>query len=235
MVDEEVRLEVFQPMYRPWTGFFPLAERLKSLADGQPAEKAATTPPPSTDSKTTAATSASTSKAETAAAAEGVNYAYPAIWCSDWKWNVKSFAELDAYKRHLKRVAPHTELSPFWSDVLTCLNWQGKTSNPQHRLKIAGNPPVLVIKARDDVATPAAWNYAAARQIPRSVVLEYDGVGHGQFRNSTCTRNYIEKYLIDRTTPAAGTHCPAQFPTEPTVNTLSTQDSPLSLTGRPVH
>lgn len=237
--DEELRIEVFEPMYRPWTGFFPLAERLKALAGGQAAEKAAdkptaspsASPSASADEKTTvrAAASAATS------AAEGVNYAYPAIWCSDWKWNVKSFAELDAYKRRLKALAPHTELSPFWSDVLTCLNWQGKTSNPQHRLKISGTPPILVIKARDDVATPAAWNYAAARQIPRSVVLEYDGVGHGQFRNSTCTRDYIEKYLINRTMPAAGTHCPTQFPTEPPATTLSTQDSPLSITGRPVH
>jgi hypothetical protein len=85
------------------------------------------------------------------------------------------------------------------------------------------------------VGTPAAWNYAAAQQIPRSVVLEYDGVGHGQFRNSTCARDYIEKYLINRTMPAAGTHCATQFPTEPPVTALSPQDSPLSITGRPVH
>ncbi|MEU7739912.1 alpha/beta hydrolase [Nonomuraea sp. NPDC049158] len=231
--DEELRIEVFEPMYRPWTGFFPLAERLKALAAGQAAEQAADKPvaSESAEAKTTARASAEASTS----AAEGVNYAYPAIWCSDWKWNVSGFAELDAYKRRLKAIAPHTELSPFWTDVMTCLNWQGKTSNPQHRLRISGTPPILVVKAKDDVATPAAWNYAAARQIPRSVVLEYDGVGHGQFRNSTCARDYIEKYLINRTMPAAGTHCATQFPTEPPATALSPQDSPLSITGRPIH
>ncbi|MER6948730.1 alpha/beta fold hydrolase [Nonomuraea sp. NPDC000554] len=211
---EALRSEVFNSMYNPGAAWFPVASLLKALADAQPARKLADT-----------------------TADEPVNHAYPAIWCSDWKWNVKSFAELDAYQRRLKRLAPHTELSPFWSDVTTCLNWQGKVSNPQHRLRISGTPPTLLIKAANDVATPKAWNYAAARQIPRSVVLEYDGVGHGQFRNSTCARGHIENYLINRALPAPRTHCPAQFPTEPPTTVRSTPDldtrSPIA--GRPVH
>ncbi|MEV4113836.1 alpha/beta fold hydrolase [Nonomuraea sp. NPDC049695] len=188
---ESLRMELFDAMYNPAANWFPLAERLKALASQQPAARAA-------------------------ALAEPVNYAYPVIWCSDWSWNVSGFAELDAYQRKLRKLAPHTRLSPFWSDVLTCLNWQGKVSNPQHRLDITPTAPTLVVKARADVGTPKAWNYAAAGQIPRSVVLEYDGVGHGQFRNSTCARELVETYLIIRRPPATGTHCPAQYPSAAT-------------------
>ncbi|MBB4937183.1 hypothetical protein FHR32_001488 [Streptosporangium album] len=141
-----------------------------------------------------------------------VNNPYPVIWCSDWKWNVKSFSQLDRYRRRLETIAPHTKLSPFWSDVASCLNWQGPVSNPQHRLRISGNPPILVATARYDVGTPAAWNHAAAQQIPQSIVLEYEGVGHGQFRNSVCAHDKIVKYLIELKMPPPGTRCAPRVP-----------------------
>jgi pimeloyl-ACP methyl ester carboxylesterase len=213
--DEELRYTLFDPMYNPAADWFDLAASLKALADGQPASLAA----------------GPTAKAE----GDLVNYAYPAIWCSDWKWDVRSFAELDAYRKRLESVAPHTRLSPFWSDVVNCLNWQGKVPNPQHRLKVHGAPPILLVKGHDDIATPAAWNYAAASQLSSSVILEYDGVGHGQFRNSTCVRDHVVDYLITVRTPPGGTHCAAQFPTQPPATAKIAPDDPRSVMGRPVH
>jgi pimeloyl-ACP methyl ester carboxylesterase len=209
---EALRGELFSAMYDP-ADWFDLAARLKSLADGEPSSEAARVAPKATT----------------------VNNAYPVIWCSDWKWKVSGFAELDQYRRRLEKVAPHTRLSPFWSDVVQCLNWQGPVSNPQHALDIDGAPPILLAKAHYDVATPAAWNYAAAAQIPNSTVLEYDGVGHGQFRNSECARGHIENYLINLVRPKKGTHCAPEYPAQPSVSIRSTPERPVSVTGRPVH
>ncbi|MEU8271137.1 alpha/beta fold hydrolase [Sphaerisporangium sp. NPDC049002] len=207
---EELRVGLFGSMYGP-SGWFETAGWLKALAEGTPPALKAT------------------------AKAEVVNNPYPAIWCSDWKWDVKSFSQLEQYRRRLETVAPHTKLSPFWSDVVGCLNWQGPVSNPQHRLRISGNPPILVATARYDVGTPAAWNHAAAQQIPRSVLLEYEGVGHGQFRNSVCAHDTIEKYLIELKMPRPGTRCAPEYPAQPFAGTNSARNWPLTRTGRPVH
>ncbi|MEV0618227.1 alpha/beta hydrolase [Nonomuraea sp. NPDC050404] len=210
---EALRIELFNALYNPARDWFAISSRLKALADGEPAPQPATTP----------------------ATAETTGYPYPAIWCSDWKWNVSGFAELDQYRQRLESLAPHTKISPFWFDVLTCLGWQGKVSNPQHKLKISGTPPMLLAKARYDVATPAAWNYAAASQIPGSTVLEYDGVGHGQFRNSRCARTHIEAYLINLKLPAPGTRCAAEYPVQQPKAVEHAPESPLSVIGRPQH
>ncbi|MEO3867544.1 alpha/beta fold hydrolase [Nonomuraea sp. B12E4] len=208
IVAEELRYNLFDALYDPTT-WFDVAGWLKALAEGVPSERAAAPK-----------------------AAELVNEPYPAIWCSDWKWNVSGFAQLDDYRRELEKIAPHTKISPFWSDVTGCLGWQGKVSNPQHRLKISGAPPILIAKGSADVGTPAAWNYAVAQQIPDAIVLENDMVGHGQFRNSVCAHDVIARYLIDLRMPAPGTRCAPEYPTEPSASLLK---RPVTGNGRPVH
>jgi hypothetical protein len=203
---EALRNEMFNDMYNPHD-WFALSSRLADLAAGSSVRTVATR-----------------------AAGDTVPDPYPAIWCSDWHWRVSGFHELDLYRRALQRIAPHTRLSPFWSDVTSCLGWSGRVSNPQHRLDVHGAPTILIVKADFDVATPHEWNFAVARQIHDSVLLQYDGVGHGQFRNSTCARADIENYLITRTAPAKGTHCPVQDPVQFTVTT-----APQNSTERPLH
>lgn len=202
---EALRVEMFSAMYDP-TDWFALADRLGALSGS------------------------AVSASAVAPAEETVTNSYPAIWCSDWAWRVHGFKELDAFRRVLARIAPHTKLSPFWSDVTSCLGWPNRASNPQHRLDIHGTPTILLVKAKFDIATPRDWNFAVSEQIRNSVLLQYDGVGHGQFRNSTCARGYIERYLINRTLPGRGTHCAAELPTSPSVAALGIQGS-----GRPVH
>jgi hypothetical protein len=64
-----------------------------------------------------------------------------------------------------------------------------------------------------DVAAPHAWNVAVAQQISNSVLLTYDGVGHGQYTLSSCARAHVDRYLTDLVTPAPGTRCAAEYPT----------------------
>jgi TAP-like protein len=99
--------------------------------------------------------------------------------------------------------------------VTSCLGWPAEVSNPQHELSIDGVPTILIVKGKYDVATPAAWNLAVADQIDNSVLLEYDGIGHGQYYRNDCVREKVDRYLTTLETPPPGTHCEAVYPTEP--------------------
>ncbi|WP_460358604.1 alpha/beta hydrolase [Actinoallomurus acanthiterrae] len=201
----------FSPMYRPGERWAMLANHLAALADG----------------KSTA--SALSSPARPAHADLGEN-SYQAIWCQDWKWQVSGFAELQRYRKNLAKIAPHTRMSQFWSDITSCLGWPSKVTNPQHRLSVKAGTSILVTASRYDVATPHVWSTAVAKQIPSARLLQYDGVGHGDYRNSPCAKGYIETYLTSLKLPAAGTHCAAVWPTG-TAPTVKAAEEP----SRPVH
>ena len=188
---EDLRGELMHAMYRPEERWYALADWFRALSQGSPAPAAAAAP------------------------AELAENSYQAIWCDDWKWNVGDFAELRRYREQAEAAGPHTKLSPFWSDVTACLGWPAEVSNPQHRLSIQGAPPVLIVKGRHDVATPHAWNLAVADQIENSVLLDYDGIGHGQYNRSDCVSDRVNDYLVMLRTPAPGTHCEAVWPTTP--------------------
>jgi hypothetical protein len=64
------------------------------------------------------------------------------------------------------------------------------------------------------------WSSSPAREVCPCVAqaptfLTYDGAGHGTYWLSPCARAAIDTYLVERRTPAKGTHCPAVFPTSP--------------------
>ena len=85
------------------------------------------------------------------------------------------------------------------------------TANPQHRLRPAARtaPPVLLVNAAHDPATPHAWAASVARQLGRAgVLLTYDGRGHGSATAGPCMEHALDAYLIDLKVPARGTHCP---------------------------
>jgi pimeloyl-ACP methyl ester carboxylesterase len=205
---DDLRLELFGSMYRQddWYG---IAARLRAMAGG-----------------------GATAVSRTAVAEELAANSYQAIWCQDWKWRVNGYADLRAYREQAAVIAPHTKLSPFWSDITSCLGWPAKVNNPQHRLRIANAPKILIVKAAYDVATPAAWNLAVARQIRNSVLLSYDGVGHGQYYRSPCAQAHIDRYLTDLITPAPDTHCAAVNPPVPQVAADSAEPAAAR---RPVH
>ncbi|GAA4834749.1 alpha/beta hydrolase [Saccharopolyspora rosea] len=187
---EALRSEALEAMYRPEERWYPFAERLKALQAGTPAASAQAAPALAQNS-------------------------YQAIWCEDWNWQVRDFAELRSWRDRAAEVAPHTRLSPFFSDVTACLGWPAEVRNPQHRLSISGTPPILVVTGKYDVATPNAWNRAVAEQIPHSVLLEHDGIGHGQYYRNDCVTGRVEDYLTTLRTPPPNTHCPAAWPAEP--------------------
>ncbi|MET8763862.1 alpha/beta hydrolase [Lentzea sp. NPDC004782] len=192
---EGLRGELLGAMFTPSSRWYAFATRLRSLAAG---------------TKTGAAATSGTTAAEEL----GAN-SYQAIWCEDWKWRVDGYRELRALREQAAALAPHTKLSPFWNDVATCLGWPAEVTNPQHRLSISNAPKILIMTSAADVAAPHAWNVAVSQQISNSVLLTYDGVGHGQYTLSSCARAHVDRYLTDLVTPAPGTHCAAEYPTAP--------------------
>ncbi|WP_329067925.1 alpha/beta fold hydrolase [Amycolatopsis sp. NBC_01480] len=187
---EALRDNVFGNMYHPADQWGYLASRLASLAG-------------------TGAPSASAQ-----AAAELVGNSYQAIWCSDWRWpEVSDFASLSKLRENVEALAPHTHFSGFFSDITNCLGWTGPVSNPQHELHVTQAPPILMTNGLHDVATPYEWATNVAQQLPDTVLLTYDGTGHGDYGNSTCARDAIDTYLLTLARPAQGTHCAAEWPT----------------------
>jgi pimeloyl-ACP methyl ester carboxylesterase len=147
---------------------------------------------------------------------EPVENSYQAIWCEDWKWNIKDVGQLNRLRKASATFARHTRLSVWFTDITTCVGWPAKVQNPQHRLKVKGAPPILMTTSRWDAATPYEWATGSAKQLPTATLLTYDGVGHGDYWLSPCARTAIDTYLMTKKTPKRGTHCPAVWPEQAT-------------------
>ncbi|MEQ0561950.1 alpha/beta hydrolase [Amycolatopsis sp. NEAU-NG30] len=145
-----------------------------------------------------------------------VNTVFQGVFCDDWRLPVHNFAELETYRRAAAALAPDVKVNSLgWRAVTGCIGWPNRTSNPQHPLQIHGAPPLLLLSARHDPATPYAWSQAAARQ-SGNTLLTYDGWGHGAyFKKSDCVIKATDDYLITGKLPARGTHCPAVEPDAP--------------------
>lgn len=166
---------------------------------------------------------------------EPVEDAFSAVFCQDWRLPVRSFPELDLYRRALSYVASDMKLSPLgWSATLSCQGWPARVGNPQHRLQVHGAPPILMLNSRYDPATPYEWATAAAHQMG-AVLLTYDGWGHGSyFKGSTCVTGATDTYFITGKTPKRGTHCPGvEPPIVPGASVAGPAPAPFPLPGRP--
>jgi pimeloyl-ACP methyl ester carboxylesterase len=133
-----------------------------------------------------------------------------AIFCADWRLPVSGFAQLDGWRRELVKVAPHIRRSTVaWDSVTSCLGAGIAVTNPQHPLQVRGAPPILLVTARHDPHTPYEWTVNVHRQIPRSVLLTYDGSAHGNYGvDNPCITAAVDRYLLTLAAPAEGTRCP---------------------------
>ncbi|SHF63017.1 alpha/beta hydrolase [Streptoalloteichus hindustanus] len=133
------------------------------------------------------------------------------LLCADWRFDAADPARLDQYWELSVRAAPHTRVNRWsWEWITRCAGWPDATTNPPHRLRVPHLAPVLVANARHDVATPHPWARSVAEQLPGSTLLTYDGARHEVYLPaSPCMTGAIDRYLVDRLSPAPDTHCPA--------------------------
>ena len=102
-------------------------------------------------------------------------------------------------------------LSPFfgpWEEWhgIYCAFWPElpRTYRP---LTVRGAPPILLIGASNDPATPYVWAKSVSQQIPRSVLLTRVGNGHTSYGFSDCISAAEDAYLTNLALPAQGTTC----------------------------
>ncbi|WP_394834968.1 alpha/beta hydrolase [Pendulispora rubella] len=141
-------------------------------------------------------------------------YGYQTVVCQDWKFPTHSFRELDAYRRVLEAMYPHSGLTFLWGDGPGCYGFPVKVNNPQHRLSAPDAPPILMLTARHDSSAPHDGNLAVHRQLETSVLLQQDGIGHIQY-GRPCVTEYVDRYLTTLVMPPKNTHCAADWPSAP--------------------
>ena len=90
---------------------------------------------------------------------------------------------------------------------LVCAYWPVPPSGHPQEIHAPGAPPILVVGATDDPATPYRWAQALASQLDKGVLLTRDGNGHTSYFSSTCVQSWADRYLTTLATPPAGTVC----------------------------
>ncbi|GAA3136855.1 alpha/beta hydrolase [Streptosporangium carneum] len=138
------------------------------------------------------------------------------IFCLDYRLPVRDYRE---YREHLRRsakIAPDMRFSPIALRLTVgCLGQPAPTPNPQRRLRVHTNTPLLVVNSLHDPATTYPWAVSTARQLGRSGrLLTYEGWGHGVYGRGACATGAVDSYLISRTLPTPGARCPAVPPSE---------------------
>lgn len=164
-----------------------LADQLQQLVHQQPAGTGETAAPPQ----------------------RGKSVPFPGvIVCSDWRFDIHSTRQWAAQWRAQNQAAPRLRSSFAWTAGSLCSQWPGSVPNPQHPAHIGATPPILIMNGLHDPATAYEWAIGVAHQITGSTLLTYDGWGHGVYPRSACTTGVADRYLIDLSVPAPGTHCP---------------------------
>lgn len=103
------------------------------------------------------------------------------------------------------RVAPFFGPWQEWQG-LYCEFWP-ELPRPYQPLTVAGAPPILLIGATNDPATPYSEAQGVSHEIPNSVLLTRVGNGHTSYGFSKCIDVAENAYLIDLTLPPKGTVC----------------------------
>lgn len=132
-----------------------------------------------------------------------------AAFCTDHEIRISSEREWLSLWHKQNAAAPTLRTHFAWAVVSLCSAWPADTPNPQHRTDADDAPPILVMNSLHDPATGYSWAKDVHRQLDDSVLLTYDGWGHGVMDRTDCTRAVFTKYVLARQTPRPGKHCAA--------------------------
>ncbi|MGW3785040.1 alpha/beta hydrolase [Micromonospora chokoriensis] len=139
---------------------------------------------------------------------------YPfAVFCQDWNLPVRDYREYAGHVRRSGQLAPDLRYPPALFALVTCLGAPTPVANPQHRLRVRTDVPLLIAATVHDPASGYGWARNVARQLGRhGVLLTYQGWGHGSYSSSPCVQQIVDDYLIDLVVPARDASCPAVEP-----------------------
>jgi len=127
-----------------------------------------------------------------------------AVSCDDQAW--PSIAQISADAAVAQRDAPVFGRTNLYGGLL-CTVWPVPPTDHPHPIVAPGSPPIVVVGSTGDPATPYAWAQALASQLSKGVLVTRVGVGHTGYLASSCVRQAVDAYMVDRRAPAAGTRC----------------------------
>ncbi|MFI1397026.1 alpha/beta hydrolase [Streptomyces sp. NPDC020681] len=149
-----------------------------------------------------------TPRPEGAHGAENANAVYTAVECNDAPWPT----EWDVWDRdnsRLARIAPFETWDNAWMN-LPCAFWSQPRQQPVDvRTKRGALPPVLILAAERDAATPYAGAKELARRLKGAVLITEEdagthGIGGG---GNKCVNAHMENYLLRGETPVRRASC----------------------------
>ena len=166
-------------------------------------------------------------RATTATPPPLTQFALP-VFCEDWSLPESGYARFHHDFTLTNAVAPQLRTSSLaWSVFASCLGWTGPVNDPQQRLDVHADVPLLELNSVHDPATPYAWALDDAAQLGSAArLVTYLGWGHGAYPHSSCTEGAVDDYLINGTLPAPGATCAAVPPTD---NTSQAKSAPSRL------
>ncbi|MGH7882943.1 MAG: alpha/beta hydrolase, partial [Candidatus Dormibacteraceae bacterium] len=129
-----------------------------------------------------------------------------ATYCNDNAIISSSYAEvIAAIARSDAQLGPWASPKPDVADMISCQGWPPPLAYPPQQIQ-DGGPPALLVNSRYDVATAYSGALRVAAELPGSRLLTADGAGHIVL-SGPC-QPFMTRYLIDRTLPPPGRHCP---------------------------
>ena len=116
-------------------------------------------------------------------------------------------ASYDARATEVQKRDPHFGSAAVYG-LLPCAYWPVHGQAPK-ALDVQGAPPIVLVGATGDPATPYPWSQSLHNQIKGSVLLTREGFGHTSYDDSTCVQGLVDAYLVAVTVPADGSSCAA--------------------------
>ncbi len=143
-------------------------------------------------------------------ATEETSHLFPelAIACTDWRTDLDTWDDLQAYEIFGKAISPHTQgATQTWTILTGCMGWPVPVANPPGEWNVTGAPPILIVNATHDPSTSYLWAQLMREQISGSVLLTREGDGHTSFflTGESDTRDAITHYLLTGGTPPPNT------------------------------
>ncbi|MFI0765478.1 alpha/beta hydrolase [Streptomyces sp. NPDC021218] len=133
--------------------------------------------------------------------------AWRSVICRDDNLRLRDYADYRALLHRAAAERPNVRYNAQALDmILGCQGWPVETK-PQPAQNKGTLPPVLVVNAGHDLATPLAGARRMAREFPKGRLAVLDGVDHWLYRKcqSPLPARAIDTYLRTLKTPAPGT------------------------------
>jgi pimeloyl-ACP methyl ester carboxylesterase len=117
--------------------------------------------------------------------------------------------DVASFPAFVAQVAAH---APFFGPLLAwgelgCAVWPVPPTRTPQATTAVGSPPIVVVGATKDPATPYVWAQRLASELQHGVLVTWQGENHVAYYYSGCVRAIDQAYFVTGTLPAPATVC----------------------------